>query len=323
MRADAPVTAGARQGAALPDRSSNRDGLTAAFVLLMAIGQIVSWGTTYFSFPVVAVPMASDLGLGRVDVYAAASFGLAVGAFASIPVGRWINQGAARTVMTVGAFASGIMLMVCSQVTRGWMLYPIFVALGITQSMIYYDAAFAVLSRRAAGRMREAVASMTFWAGFSSTIFVPLTHVLVSQGGWRFTLLVLGALQASLGASLHFMLLQREAGVRPFGRALPRIGRAEISKLRRQVVREPTFWMIVASMSIYLGVLGAFTLHLYPMLMERGASSAATLLAIGVIGPAQACARVGMWRWTTQMTTRTMALAAPLTLLASLAAVAH
>ncbi|MDP9145407.1 MAG: MFS transporter, partial [Actinomycetota bacterium] len=39
----------------------------------LGFGQIVSWGTLFYSFPLIAVPMSHDLGVSKVGAYGAAS----------------------------------------------------------------------------------------------------------------------------------------------------------------------------------------------------------------------------------------------------------
>jgi hypothetical protein len=50
---------------------------------------------------------------------------------------------------------------------------------------ILYEPAFAVVVRRFPGRQAQALFAITVVAGFASTIFLPLTGVLVDRLGWR------------------------------------------------------------------------------------------------------------------------------------------
>ena len=55
------------------------------FITGLGVGQIVSWGTFFYAFPLIAEPMGSELSLSKPEIYAAASIGLAVAGIASYP----------------------------------------------------------------------------------------------------------------------------------------------------------------------------------------------------------------------------------------------
>ena len=44
------------------------------FIAALGVAQIISWGTLYYSFPLIAGPMAAELGLGRAEAYGAVSY---------------------------------------------------------------------------------------------------------------------------------------------------------------------------------------------------------------------------------------------------------
>ena len=45
-------------------------------VLALAVGQLVSWGTTFYTFPLVIDPMTAELGWQRTTAYMAPALGL-------------------------------------------------------------------------------------------------------------------------------------------------------------------------------------------------------------------------------------------------------
>ena len=48
-----------------------------SFVLSLAVAQLVSWGSLYYSFAVLSLPMAGEMGWSRAEVSGALSAGLA------------------------------------------------------------------------------------------------------------------------------------------------------------------------------------------------------------------------------------------------------
>ena len=62
-------------------------------------------------------------------------------------------------------------------------------------SAVFYEPGFAVLRHRLGLLTRRGITIMTLVGGFASTVFIPLTHLLIEAYGWRVALLILAALQ--------------------------------------------------------------------------------------------------------------------------------
>jgi len=263
------------------------------FAAGLGIAQIVSWGTLYYSFPLVAEPMAAALGLGKVDVYGAASLGLASGALAAYPVGRLIDAGHGCAVMAGGALFGALMLLAWSQLTAPALLLPLFVGIGLAQAAALYEPAFAVTARQFGADAREGITLLTLWGGFASTVFIPVTQALLSHLPWREALLALSAIQLALAVSLNTLVI-RTGHDAP--RAPPARAAGVLPSAPRWALRQPTFWALLVAFTLYYGAFSALTLHLYPLLVERGVGVAAVVLVLGLIGPAQVLGRVALWK---------------------------
>ena len=122
------------------------------FIAGLGIGQIASWGTLYYSFPLIAERMGQDLGLSKPEVYGAATIGLLIASFAAYPVGVAIDRDYGRAVMALGSGLAGLLLLVWSQIASLWALYPLLAGIGLAQAMTLYEPAFAVVARRTAWR---------------------------------------------------------------------------------------------------------------------------------------------------------------------------
>jgi hypothetical protein len=73
------------------------------FISGLGIGQIISWGALYYSFPLIAGPMGRDLALSKPEIYGAATFGLVVGSLAAYPIGIASDRGRGRSIMAFGS----------------------------------------------------------------------------------------------------------------------------------------------------------------------------------------------------------------------------
>jgi MFS family permease len=87
------------------------------FITGLGIGQICSWGSLYYSFPLIAEAIGSDLAWSKPDLYgAAATIGLLLSGLAAYPVGSAIDRGHGRTIMAGASVLAGILLIAWSQV---------------------------------------------------------------------------------------------------------------------------------------------------------------------------------------------------------------
>jgi MFS family permease len=294
---------------AAPSVHASRQGRV-RFISGLGFAQIVSWGSLYYAFPLIAEPMGRELGLSKPAVYGAATFGILVAGLASYPVGAAIDRGHGRAIMTFGSALGGALLLAWSQLHTLWAFYILFGGIGLAQAMTMYDPVFAVVTRRFGAEARRGITAITLWGGFASTVFIPLTQVLMSEFGWRAALLVLGGCNLGLCIALHAWLIdpRLEAArsapaldsgppsgavppVPPGTASLPLQGMAAV----RQVVRRPAFWGLLLAFTVYYGMYVGLTLHLYPLLLERGFSLAEVISALSIIGPAQVAGRIAMW----------------------------
>src|ERR1700710_2127876 len=77
----------------------------------LALAQLVSWGSVYYSFSLLVVPMEQTMGWSRTAMNAALSVGLLVSGFAAYPIGRWIDHGLGRRIMAIGSVIAAAMLL--------------------------------------------------------------------------------------------------------------------------------------------------------------------------------------------------------------------
>lgn len=93
-------------------KSNNLGGQSARLITwALALAQLVSWGSVYYSFSLFVVPMEQTMGWSRTATNAALSVGLLVSGFAAYPIGRWIDHGLGRRVMAVGSVIAAAMLL--------------------------------------------------------------------------------------------------------------------------------------------------------------------------------------------------------------------
>ena len=184
-------------------------------VWTMAVAQVISWGTLYYAFSLFVVPMQESLGWSRPMLNGALSLGLLCTGVVAFPVGAWIDRHGGRSVMTIGSLAGGLLLLAWSQVETPWGFYVLWALIGATMAGVLYEPAFAVITAVFGPEARRGITALTLVGGFASTVFMPLTQLLIATLGWRHALLVLGALNLAVCLPLHVLFVPGHTASHP------------------------------------------------------------------------------------------------------------
>jgi sugar phosphate permease len=250
----------------------------------LAISQLIAYGSLYYVFPVLLVPMERELGWSRPQISLAFTIGLCVQAACSYTVGRLIDRSGARVVMTAGALAGAVLLVLWSRLQELWHLYAVWALLGAISSTVLYEAAFAACTRRLGDDYRVGITVITLVGGFASTLFVPLVSAMLDVADWRTTMLVVALLQLPL-AWLLAGLRDRPAGSQspPAGRDGSHADRPEPLPGHRRLVLAS----LATSYAAFAFMYTALLVHFLPMLAELGLASEIAILAYALIGPGQ------------------------------------
>jgi predicted MFS family arabinose efflux permease len=141
---------------------------------------------------------------------------------------------------------------------------------------------------------------VTLIAGFSSTIFLPLSAWLVQLQGWRPALLSLAVILALGTIPVHALLLRRrteDLGLHPDGGAAPSTsgqGQARVDVAVGPALRDPSFRWLIVAFCLSTGVAFGLTVHLVPILLDRGFAPTLAAALAGVVGAMQVGGRLLM-----------------------------
>ena len=258
-------------------------------VSALSITHLISYGTLFYAFALLIEPMERDLGWSKAALTADFSLALISSAFFAVPVGRLIDRGYGRAVMTGGSVLAALLLVLWAYTDSYPFFLLIWIGLGAATSALFYEAGFAVLALNLGLLARRGITIITLVAGFASTVFIPLLHVLIDRYGWRDTLLAMAALNIGICAVLHATGIPA-APEKPRHRDESRTV-APLTSNPRRVLAKPAFWLFVIT-SVLQGIISVgIPVHLIPILLERGFSIEAAVAAYTVIGPVQVAAR--------------------------------
>jgi predicted MFS family arabinose efflux permease len=257
-------------------------------IAILAVTQVVSWGTLYYAFAIVARDIERALGLSPELVFGAFSWCLLVAGLAAPPAGILIDRFGGRPVMVAGSLLCGIGFILLSQARGAAGYFLAWSVLGVAMAGVLYEAAFATLAHRFGADSRRAISTLTLFGGFASTVFWPLTLAINTQVGWRDTFLYYGLAQLLLCLPLHLLLDRSPA--RPKA-AHGKNAQADLTL--RQALRHPAFWTLAIAFACNSFIFSGLSVHLIPILHNFGHPVATVVLMAAFIGPMQVAGRVG------------------------------
>jgi MFS family permease len=262
----------------------------------LSLAQLISWGSIFYLFSVVLEPLERDLGLSRTQVSLAFSLGLLAEGLMAYPVGRWIDRGHERVVMTAGSVLAGICLAVHSQISSMAGLYMVWTGLGAAMAAVLYSPAFALVTRRFPHDFRRAIITLTFLGGLASTVFIPLTAALMHGFGWRNTLLLLACLHWLVCAPLHAGTL-KGAPKRALPGSFPEAG-VPVRQIRPalyQLMRSAPFVLIGLFTTLMMSVTVAIPAHMVSLLRENQLPELWVIVLPAAIGVVQVIGRLFLY----------------------------
>ena len=311
---------------ALPAQPASRAGYSLGWILGLSLAQLASWGSAMYSFAVFVEPLETALGSTRAQTSLAFSLALLTEGLASFAVGRWIDAGHERVVMTGGSVLAGGALIAQGFVTTLAGLYAAWALLGLGMAATLYPPVFAVVTRRFPGSFRRAIITLTFLGGLASTVFIPLTAWLIAHGGWRAASWALGGINLALCAPLHALLLRHAPRPAPGGQARRADAASERAALLAHL-RGPVFWRLGTFTVLLMAVSAAVPPHLVSLLRESGLPAGWAVALPASIGVLQVLGRLALYlgerRFDVHASNRWAPALIPLALLALLAGGGH
>ena len=261
----------------------------ARFVWALSALQLISWGSVFYGFALFMAPLEQTLGMNRAESSLGFSLMLLAEGFLAFPVGRWIDHGHERTVMTGGSLVVGLAFLMHSRVTTVTEFYAVWTLLGVGLAGTLYPPAFAVLTRRFPQHFRRAIITLTFLGGLASTVFMPLVAWLIDAVGWRDALCVLGAMHLLVCVPVHYGLLHHAPQ-----RAVLASPQADHASLMHHM-RQPTFWQLAVFVVLMMGVTSTLPAHMVSLLREAGMAESWAIAVPASIGVLQVMGRLGLY----------------------------
>jgi MFS family permease len=258
-------------------------------IITLGLTQTIGYGTLYYSYGVLAPAISLEFGVGIDWFFGAFTIGILLGGFAAPLVGRSIDRMGARPVLAVGSLVAALALVACCLSPNVWLFSGAVILMEIAACLVLYEAAFAGLTQIYRTDARRAITLVTLIAGFASTVFWPLTQMMLEGFGWRATLAIFAVVHMLVCAPLHWFVLRRAVPVtQTNARQTDNSGTLVLEGASRQRALILYTAAIVISGLVY----SAFPIHLLRIIENEGFTAQAAALIAMCMGPAQVLARL-------------------------------
>lgn len=262
-----------------------------AVIPVLGVTQILAWGSSYYLLAVLAQPIAADTGWPLAWVVGGLSLGLLVAGIVSPRVGDSIQQLGGRLVLATSALLQAVGLAGLA-LSPNLPLYIVsWLVLGAGMGAGLYDAAFATLGRLYGYRARTAIATLTLFGGFASTVCWPLSALLVAEFGWRNACLVYAAMHVGVLLPLYVFAMPTEPK-RLLRKEEPSVsGEADAAPPLAASGSKLVFALVALVITISSMISAMLSVHLLAILQTRGITLAAAVALGAIVGPSQVGAR--------------------------------
>ncbi|HZC07848.1 MAG TPA: MFS transporter [Ktedonobacterales bacterium] len=269
-----------------------------ALVVTLGVTETTSYGVLYYAFTVFLTPMQAELGWSRSALTGAFSLALLLSGVMGLFVGHWLDRHGPHALMSIGSCVAFALTLAWSHVHTLLIFYLIWAAIGVVMAAVLYEPAFWVVTRRFRRQRGRALTALTFIAGFASVIYVPLAGALVRAQGWRGALVTLAIILAIGTIPAHALALRGSADTpgaltpdpSPKAPAQAEIAPTQVESVtiirsgmtRGEALRTTQFWSLTAAFFLITLSTSALTVHLVPLLQDRGYSQTYATSVAGV-----------------------------------------
>ncbi|MDA9420927.1 hypothetical protein XH97_01885 [Bradyrhizobium sp. CCBAU 53380] len=233
----------------------------------------------------IAKEACRDLAVTEEWILGCFSLALLASALISLVAGRLMDRYGAGKTMRVASFVGGASLGVAAISWDAVVFAIALFGMQLASAFLFYEAAFVFLVQRDAVHAKRQMALLTLIVGFSSTVFWPLTSLLLTLMSWRQVCWIYGGCNVLLALPLIQVAL----------------GRSSVSLGDQNKIRGPQgqpssklidLVLITAGFSLTTFVFSALLGRMIPILSSIGLDMQGAALVSTLFGPSQVAVRL-------------------------------
>lgn len=255
----------------------------------LALTRIIGWGSTFYSPSVLVAALDREIGLNAEIVFGGITILLITGALVAPAIGRILDREGTRRSMCIGAVISALGLGVLSLAQGPVSYLASWFVIGLGHAMSLANTGNVTISQLMGDRTRRVIGLMMLVTGLASSVFWPLTAVLMNAFGWRMTLVIFAAMQIVIVLPIY-------AAIPHYRRAAARAAVQEAASAGEHGsvpahARRAAFWLVALAFSASGLVSWGLPLHLISLFQEAGLTQAEAVWVATLSGPATLAAR--------------------------------
>ena len=252
-------------------------------------------------------PLSADLGISRGAFSLIRSGEILIGALAAPVVGPLIDRYGPRWLMAVGGLVSGAGFLFLGQAQNFWQFLTVRWLLVSSGDSLMGSMVINVTIARWFVRMRGRALALASMGHGLAKVAMPLVAAwLIAQAGWRSAWALFGLVTLALVVAPSWFLMRRrpedmgllpDGGADDEGKTAPALkpglvrpshsATADVPWSRREALRTPAFWLIVATFGVaQVGVTG-LNLHVFAFVSDQGHPTMVAALVMSIIASMQ------------------------------------
>jgi MFS family permease len=258
-----------------------------------ALGVGASYAAVAFlSFGVFIQPLSEEFGWGRGYISIAITVANLVLAVAAPLVGRFVDRVGAKRVlfpsMVLWAVSFASLSLLTGSLVQFYAVFLLSGVLGLGSSTLIYTRAIAAWFDRSRGLALGLAMSGVSVAGVA---IPPATQGLVDAFGWRMAYSALGLVVIATVPLVALLLRESWEPADQASRS-PGDGAAGTGPVRTVAKRSRTFYLIAGAAALAAMGIHGITIHLIPLLVDRGTPAATAALVASLLGAGMLVSRI-------------------------------
>lgn len=257
-------------------------------VIIAFLVQMISSGTIFYSYSIVAVPLGAEFQSSRTSMmFGITAMALAAGLMSPL-LGRAIDRHSVRAMMIAAALALPLGYLLLSFVTDIWQVPVIYgTCMAVAIVMLGPLAASALLARWFKSKLAFVMGISAVGTSLGGFLFPPLIEWMTGAFEWRtaFRLLALLILVLALPATLLVINRPQDKLLRAYGSSdtVAPTSTPSSPTAPSTFLKNRTFWLLAAVMSGPVAVGPALMSNLVPFAIDAGVSKEQGALLISII----------------------------------------
>ena len=278
-------------------------------------GAYVKQGGAVGTLSVFVSPMTEELGWTRTEMSGAVSLGGILAALSAPLVGSMVDRKGSGFILVVSALLLGGAAYCLSMTETLFWFYAFFCIARMTFASPFDIGTTAVVAKWFVRSRAAAMSYINVISSISLATIPMIAHAAMQGSDWRSGWIAIAVLVLAIGVvpNLFFMVRRPEViGLQPDDRSRttatagplpPPPATAEFT--RRQALRTPALWIIMAFTALIYPVQAGISLHQVPHLIQQGLPPLAAVGAVSVFAVTAALASLGFGYFDRRVSSKT------------------